>query len=351
MTASNAPLRASGPGGSIYDLGYQGYSGPRLGRQHAIRALFGHTLRSAYGIGRGGRAKIVPFGLAALPLLIAVIGVGIAALAKQAGGIGEIVEESSPIRYAGFAGLISTFVILFCAAQGPELLGRDQRYGVLPLYFSRALARVDYSVAKVAGMVASLLILIVLPYIVLFIGRVFVADSPIDGISAELPSVLPLIVQSLLTAGLLGSLAMVISAHTPRRAYATVGIIAALVIPSIVVAILHEEAFGSVGDILVLLSPTDVLDGLNAALFDTTGRQPRGRRYRSARVRLPRGGDRGHPALHCPDHPPLPADLGMTDTVATPTGPAPAPSRSTTSRAGTATSSQSTTSRSRSALG
>ena len=78
----------------------------------------------------------------------------------------------------------------------------------------------------------------------------------------------------LLTAGLLGSLAMVISAHTPRRAYATVGIIAALVIPSIVVAILHEEAFGGVGDILVLLSPTDVLDGLNAALFDTAAGSP-----------------------------------------------------------------------------
>jgi ABC-2 type transport system permease protein len=274
MTASNAPLRASGPGGSIYDLGYQGYSGPRLGRQHAIRALFAHTLRSAYGIGRGGRAKIVPFGLAALPLLIAAIGVGIAALAKQAGELGSIVEESSPIRYSAFAGLISTFVILFCAAQGPELLGRDQRYGVLPLYFSRAPARVDYSVAKVAGMVASLLIMIVLPYIVLFVGRVFVADSPIDGLSAELPSVPPLIVQSLITAGLLGSLAMVVSAHTPRRAYATVGIIAALVIPSIVVAILHEEAFGGVGDILVLLSPTDVLDGLNAALFDTAAGSP-----------------------------------------------------------------------------
>ncbi len=274
MTASNAPLRASGPGGSIYDLGYQGYSGPRLGRQHAIRALFAHTLRSAYGIGRGGRAKIVPFGLAALPLLIAAIGVGIAALAKQAGELGSIVEESSPIRYSAFAGLISTFVILFCAAQGPELLGRDQRYGVLPLYFSRALARVDYSVAKIGGMVAALLIMIVLPYIVLFVGRVFVADSPIDGLSAELPSVPPLIVQSLLTAGLLGSLAMVVSAHTPRRAYATVGIIAALVIPSIVVAILHEEAFGGVGDILVLLSPTDVLDGLNAALFDTAAGSP-----------------------------------------------------------------------------
>ena len=128
--------------------------------------------------------------------------------------------------------------------------------------------------AKIAGMVAALLILIVLPYIVLFVGRVFVADSPIDGLSAELPSVPPLIIQSVLTAGLLGSLAMVVSAHTPRRAYATVGIIAALVIPSIVVAILHEEAFGGIGDILVLLSPTDVLDGLNAALFDTSAGSP-----------------------------------------------------------------------------
>jgi hypothetical protein len=123
-------------------------------------------------------------------------------------------------------------------------------------------------------MVASLLILVVLPYVVLFIGRVFVADSPIDGLQSELPSVAPLIVQSLLTAGLLGSLAMVIAAHTPRRAYATVGIIAALIIPSIVVAVLHEEAFGQIGDILVLLSPNDVLDGLNAALFDTQAGNP-----------------------------------------------------------------------------
>ena len=74
----------------------------------------------------------MPFGLAALPLLIAVIGVGIVALAKQAGELGSIVEESSPIDYDGFFDLISTFVILFCAAQGPELLGRDQRYSVLP---------------------------------------------------------------------------------------------------------------------------------------------------------------------------------------------------------------------------
>src|SRR4051794_41953500 len=77
---------ASGPGGSIYDLGYQGYEGPRLGRRSATVALFWNTLRACFGIGRGGRAKIAPFVLAALALLPAVIAVGIAALAAQAGG-------------------------------------------------------------------------------------------------------------------------------------------------------------------------------------------------------------------------------------------------------------------------
>ena len=148
--------------------------------------------------------------------------------------------------------------------------------------------------AKIAGMVASLLIMIVLPYVVLFVGRVFVADSPIDGLTAELPSVPPLIVQSVMTAGLLGSLAMVVSAHTPRRAYATVGIIAALVIPSIVVAILHEEAFGGVGDYPRPAQPDRRARRAQRRALRHGGRQPGGRRHRPAGVRLPRGGDRGH---------------------------------------------------------
>ncbi|HLQ49004.1 MAG TPA: ABC transporter permease, partial [Candidatus Dormibacteraeota bacterium] len=44
------------PTGSIYDIGYRRYEGPRLGRAHAIRSLFFHSLRSTFGIGRGGRA-------------------------------------------------------------------------------------------------------------------------------------------------------------------------------------------------------------------------------------------------------------------------------------------------------
>jgi ABC-2 type transport system permease protein len=264
---SAAPLRASGPGGSIYDLGYQGYTGQRLGRGHALRALFFHTIRSCFGIGRGGRAKIAPLTLGAIALIPAVLGVGIAALAKQAGELGSIVEEASPINYAGYYELVATMLLLFCAVQAPELLGRDQRFGVLPVYFSRALERIDYAVAKVLGLFASLLVVILLPYFVLFAGRVFVADSPVDGLTEELPNLLPILATGILSAGLLGMLSMVISAFTPRRAYATVGVIAAFTIPAVIVGILYEPLVRNGLEALVLLSPPEVLGGINATMF------------------------------------------------------------------------------------
>ena len=38
--------------------------------------------------------------------------------------------------------------MLFCAVVAPELVSRDLRGGVLPLYFSRPLTRIDYALAK-----------------------------------------------------------------------------------------------------------------------------------------------------------------------------------------------------------
>ena len=37
-------LIAGSATGSIFDLGYHGYDGPRLGRRHAISTLFVHSL-------------------------------------------------------------------------------------------------------------------------------------------------------------------------------------------------------------------------------------------------------------------------------------------------------------------
>jgi ABC-2 type transport system permease protein len=265
----------SGPGGNIYDLGYQVYDGPRLGRRAAFGALFRHALRACYGIGRGGRAKIVPVGLAILALLPAVLAVGISALAAQApGGGGDILEDASPVRFATYSGLIGILVMLFAAAQGPELFGRDQRYGVLPLYFSRVLTRIDYALAKTGGLWVALLLMITVPQVLLLAGRIFVAPDPVQGFQKEIGAVPQVMAQALLTAGLLGSLTAAVASHTPRRAYATAIIIAIFIIPSIVVALVGNLVGQDAARFLVLFSPGDILDGTNAWIYDSIPDSP-----------------------------------------------------------------------------
>jgi len=271
------PTTASGPGGSIYDLGYRSYEGPRLGRSSAVRALFAHAIRTCFGIGRGGRAKIPPFTLAGLAILPAVIAVGFAALASQAGPGGEAIEQASPIRYESYYGLVGILVMLFCAGQAPELFGRDQRYGVLPLYFSRVLTRSDYALAKVFGLFAVVFGVVLAPYVVLFIGRAFVAPDPVTGISDEIGALPKFVAQALLVAGLLGGIASLIASWTPRRAYAIAAIIAVFIIPPIIVAILGSGGVGANTDIAriaVLLSPGDILVGANAAIFGSIPDSP-----------------------------------------------------------------------------
>jgi ABC-2 type transport system permease protein len=263
----------AGATGNIYDLGYQGYDGPRVGRPRVALDLLLQTLRAAYGIGRGGRAKIVPFLMLGLSVLPAVLAVGISALAAQAGAAGAL-DEASPIRHDTYQNLTSTLVMLFCAAQAPELFGRDQRYGVLPLYFSRVLTRIDYTLARAGGLFLAIFIVTVVPQVILSLGAILVAPDPLTGLQKDLPAVPRYLLVSLLASALLGGVATVIAAWTPRRAYATAAIIAVFVVPPIVVALMAELAVGDAARALVLLSPGDILDGVNAAIFDAVSPNP-----------------------------------------------------------------------------
>lgn len=267
--ADTQPTLASGPGGSIYDLGYQGYHGSRVPRSGVIAELLWQTLRACYGIGRGARAKIVPLSLGALALIPAVVAVGIALLISQAGPAASRFESFSPIRYSTYADVIAVFVMLFCAAQAPELFGRDQRFGVLPLYFSRALARTDYAVARIGGLAAGLLLMVLLPQVVLFVGRLLMAPDPMAGWQAESPFLLPVLLQSVITVALMGGIAAAVASYTPRRAYATAGIIAVLIIPPIVVGLVSGIGSGGFARYAALLSPSDVLVHTNDVLFRT----------------------------------------------------------------------------------
>jgi ABC-2 type transport system permease protein len=268
------PADRQAEGGSIYDLGYRAYEGPRLGRGAAVWALIVHSTRTAYGLGRTARSKVVPMGLAAFAILPSLLAVGIIALVSQLGDAGEAFEAVSPIRYSTLFPFIAVLVFLFCAAQAPELFGRDQRGGVLPLYFSRAISRVDYAAARVAGLWIALLVLVLVPQLLLLVGRVLAAPDPAAGLGEELPSVPPTIVVGLLIAMLFGSLSAAVAALTPRRSYATVAIIAVMLLPNIVAQLLFELEAGAIAEAAVLLSPPDVLEGLNAFLFDVLPESP-----------------------------------------------------------------------------
>lgn len=252
--------------GSIYDLGYRRYEGPRLGRAHAVRAMFWHSLRSTWGIGRGGRAKIAPLVLGFLVTIPALAILAAQALLRQFPG-GEGFEGQLPVRYDTYASTIGVFVILFCAAQAPDLFGRDQRHSLLSLYFSRALRRTDYALARLAGFMVAIFVLQLFPQVLLFAGQVLLSVDVVTGFLDELPSVAKAAAQAALTAGILGGLSMAVAAFTPRRAYAVAGIIALFVIPSIVNTIVVGLGSEDIGRWLILLSPTSVLAGTNAFLF------------------------------------------------------------------------------------
>jgi ABC-2 type transport system permease protein len=47
--------------GTVFDIGYQHYSGPREGRNRARFAVFKDGLRNSLGFGRGAWAKVLPW--------------------------------------------------------------------------------------------------------------------------------------------------------------------------------------------------------------------------------------------------------------------------------------------------
>jgi ABC-2 type transport system permease protein len=252
--------------GSIYDLGYRGYDGPRLGRRHAVATLVRHALRSVLGLGRSTRAKIIPLICLGLPALIALIIVGIRAVAAR-GGLEDV--PLIPGHDAMYA-LVAVFPLLFVAAQAPELLGRDQRYRVLTLYFSRALRRTDYALAKLAALTLGVLAILIIPQVILSAGLILL-DANIGAALRKEAGILPAVVgSSVIIAFVNAALALAIASATPRRAYATAAIFGAFIIPGIVAAVVIGLGIGGAAQWIILLDVGSLLDAVNAWFFGVT---------------------------------------------------------------------------------
>jgi ABC-2 type transport system permease protein len=251
--------------GAIYDIGYRGYDGPRLGRRAAVWTLFASSFRAIFGLGRTARSKIVPWGAIGFASLPAVVQAAISATAGPvAGQVG--------VTYANLTFQTSILAVIFAAVQAPELLGGDQRHRVLALYFAHALERLDYAIAKLSAMVAGLLIVTLVPQLILFLGLTFVSTDLVAGFREQLGYLPEILVTGVVYALLFSAIGMAISAFTPRRAYATAAIVAVFLVGTGLQALLRR-AGERIGDWPILLDVQAVAEGVRHALF---GGRPNG---------------------------------------------------------------------------
>lgn len=245
--------------GNIYDLGYRNYEGARLGRRYAILSLFLYSLRAIFGLGRRTSAKIIPFTLAGFVFVPAAIALGVAALVS---------DEIELWSHEGYYGTIQVVLMLFAAAAAPELVSRDQRTRTLSLYFSRALARRDYAAAKGLGLIAAMLILTLGPQTLLFIGRGLASKSLPDYLSDHGEDVVPIVLTAVLISTLTALTGIAMAAQTPRRAYATIAILAFFLVTGVLAEILAETSGVTGARIGTLISPFDLSEGATYWIFN-----------------------------------------------------------------------------------
>jgi ABC-2 type transport system permease protein len=247
--------------GVIHDIGYRGYDGPREGTGALMLSLYVIGLRHAYGLGRSGRSKVLPFLLLGMGVVPAVIVVGVVTMVGL---------DSLPVSYAGYLSQIQVLVTLFAAAQAPVLFSRDLRHRSIVLYLARPLSPSLFALTRWASLATAILVFTLLPTILLYVGGLLAGLDTGD----ETPVFLRSVALQLILAALLAGITGLISSVALRRGFAIVASILALIVVGVVVLIIQNIAFyediDTVGEVAGLFSPWAMHNGL-AEAWDAGG--------------------------------------------------------------------------------
>jgi len=194
----------------IHDLGYRRYDGPRLGRAQIIRALAWHSFRAAFGLGRGAKAKIVPL----VALVALCLPAAISAFAMSRG-------NARLVDYDTYTPALRDLVMtVFVAVQAPELVSRDLRSRVLPLYFARPINTIDYPLAKYLAFTGACLVMIEGPLLLLYGGSIANVHGG-SAVWAQTRALIPGLLVGLMWAVVLAAISLFLASATGRRAFAT----------------------------------------------------------------------------------------------------------------------------------
>lgn len=245
--------------GEIFDRGYKHYDGPRRGRRGAIRSLIGYSMKRAMGIRKSWTAKVLPFLLyvaITIPLIIMI-------------GLTAIVPDLEFASYSGYLGGIFFIVGIFVATAAPEMICVDRHERTLPLYFSRAISRFDYVIAKVVAMSLLTMTMTVVPSVLLWLGRQLTAESVWQAMQDNIGDLGRVVFVGVMIALVLSTLALAVSSFTNRKGVAiTVIIISFLVLTSVANVGFELLESREWSRYLIALDLSTVFLGLSNHVFD-----------------------------------------------------------------------------------
>lgn len=251
--------------GTVFDIGYRNYAGPREGRNRSQRAVIKDGIRSALGLGRPARTKVLPWFFIAVLALIALI------MALVAGAIdrmmGPEVAERLP-SHSDFYGIASIIMFVFAAVVAPELLCRDRREGTINLYLVRPLTGSDYVLSRWAAFLAVMTAAAWVPQLILFLGLSLGDPDPVQYLRWHWLDIPRFLGAGVVMAAYATSLALLTASFTTRRAYASVFLVGLFVILTPFTVGLASGIEGTAGQWISMFNLTNIPVHVNDIIFN-----------------------------------------------------------------------------------
>lgn len=252
--------------GTVFDIGYQRYTGQREGRERGRRAIFKDGIRTALGFGRGSKAKVLPWFFIGVLSAIALVMAIVAGAADRLGGPGAAERLNLP-SHVDFYGVASIIMFVFAAIVAPELLCRDRREGVINLYLVRPITGSDYIVARWVAFLVVMVAAAWLPQLILFLGLSMGDPDPLLYLKNHWLDLPRFMLSGLAMAAFLTTLALLTASFTTRRAYASVFLVGLVVIMTPFTVGLAQEIEGLPGQWVSMFAITNIPMHVNDVIF------------------------------------------------------------------------------------
>lgn len=254
------------PEGTVFDIGYQHYDGPREGRNRARHSVYTDGLKNSLGLGRGARAKILPWLFIGVLVMVALVMALIAGTVDRFVGAGTAEALDLP-SHSDYYGIASIILFIFAAISAPELLCPDRRDGVISLYLVRPLTGSDYIIARWGAFFTVMLIVAWLPQVILLTGLTMGDPIPADYFLDNWLDIPKFLAAGAAIAAYTTTLALLVAGFTTRRAYASAFLVGLFVISTPFTTGLAQEIGGTLGQWISMFNLSNIPVHVNDVIF------------------------------------------------------------------------------------